>query len=169
MYRVCTSHRTPGKSSTFPSLKSERIWKVTGDWFIITLRTKKKEVLLLKNGFLVILKINSQSNVQGNIPKKYCVYLQNFLSLQQSFTRSVVQLICRSFFKVVHWSMAYFIKRKVSQQIQINDKKHAMKYITIKFYLFATDKKTIQEKTISFSVPFVWMNLTKGSLCESKN
>lgn len=31
MYRVCTSHHTPGKSSTFPSLKSERIWKVTGD------------------------------------------------------------------------------------------------------------------------------------------
>ena len=65
--------------------------------------------------------------------------------------------------------MAYFVKRKVSQQIQINDKKHATKYITIKYYPFATDKKTIQEKTISFSVPFVWMNLTKGSLCVSKN
>ena len=105
----------------------------------------------------------------GKYSKKFCVYLQNFLGLQQSFTRSVIRLICRSFFKVVHRSMAYFVKRKVSQQIHINDKKHAMKYITIKYYLFATDKKTIQEKTISFSVPFVWMNLTKGSLCESKN
>ena len=114
----------------------------------------------------MILKTNSQSNVQGNIPKNsasiygiFWVYNNPSLS---SINLSII-------FKVVHQSVAYFVKRKVSQQIQINDKKHAIKYITIKYYLFATNKKTIQEKTISFSVPFVWMNLTKGSLCVSKN
>ena len=58
----------------------------------------------------------------GKHSKKFCVYLRNFLDLQQSFTTSVVQLICRSFFKVVHWSLAYFVKRKVSQQIKLTKK-----------------------------------------------